>query len=357
MGRALWRAIRSCEGMENVMRESSYLQTGQITCHDAFGREIPCDGSGQDAEFRKGAPWPEPRFGRSEELVIDYLTGLTWTGNANVAEFPLRWQEALAYVLDMNRRKAFGYSGWRLPNRRELRSLMSYRTRKPALPEGHPFANIFLGWYWTSTTAAINPAYAWYVHMEGARMFYGNKEQSCLLWPVRGEGNGILPATGQTACYDAKGRIIPCADSGQDGELRLGLPWPESRFEIAGDAVTDRLTGLCWAKRADLTGNPVTWQDALLAVSRLNTGESGKAAWRLPNINELESLVDCSKHSPALPSGHPFEAVRESYWSSTTSMFEPDWAWALYLTKGATGVGQKKGPHFHVWPVSDPVGA
>jgi len=76
-------------------------------------------------------------------------------------------------------------------------------------------------------------------------------------------------------------------------------------------------------------------------------------SWRLPNINELESLVDCSTHSPALPNGHLFRDIREGYWSSTTSMFEPDWAWALYLSKGAVGVGQKKGPYFSVWPVYD----
>jgi hypothetical protein len=154
-----------------------YLQTGQITCHDAAGREICCRGGGQDAEFRRGAIWPIPRFEPSDEVVLDRLTGLTWTRNANLAAFPLRWQEALEYVTGMNEERAFSYSDWRLPNRRELRSLMSHQTKKPALPEGHPFTNIFLGWYWTSTTAMINPAYAWYVHMEGARMFYGNKEQ------------------------------------------------------------------------------------------------------------------------------------------------------------------------------------
>ncbi|MCO6414001.1 MAG: DUF1566 domain-containing protein [Thiogranum sp.] len=48
-----------------------------------------------------------------------------------------------------------------------------------------------------------------------------------------------------------------------------------------------------------------------------------------------------------------FSHVRDGYWSSTTSAFEPDWAWALYLDKGACGVGQKSGRHFHVWPVRD----
>jgi hypothetical protein len=34
-------------------------------------------------------------------------------------------------------------------------------------------------------------------------------------------------------------------------------------------------------------------------------------------------------------------------------MFEPDWAWALYLNKGAVGVGQKRGAHFSVWALCD----
>ena len=69
----------------------------------------------------------------------------------------------------------------------------------------------------------------------------------------------------------------------------------------------------------------------------------------------LESLVDCSQWEPALPRQSQFAQIRESYWPSTTSLFEPDWAWALYLDKGVVGVGQKSGQHFHVWPVCDSV--
>ena len=335
------------------MNKQRYLQTGQITCHDVSGNEIPCQGSGQDAEFKKGIPWPSPRFEPKGETVLDNLTGLTWTQDANLAEFPLTWQEALDYVSIMNREKAFGYFDWRLPNRRELLSLISYQTRKPALPESHPFSNVFLGWYWTSTTPSINTAYAWYIHMEGARTFYGGKEQFFLLWPCRGEGYKILPSTGQTQCYDASGRTIPCIGTGQDGEFRFGQVWPEPRFSILNEFVIDRLTDLCWVKKADLRGGPVTWTEAFDAVETLNQNSKGKVFWRLPNINELESLVDCSTHGPALPAGYPFKDVQEGYWSSTTSMSEPDWAWALYRTKGAIGVGQKRGAHVSVWAVCD----
>ena len=283
--------------------------------------------------------------------MLDQLTDLTWTQNANAAEFPMTWQEALEWVHHMNVEHAFGFSDWRLPNRRELRSLVSHQTRRPALPENHPFVNVFLSWYWTSTTAAIAPDHAWYVSMDGARMFYGGKDQSFMVWPVRGRG-ATLQATGQKLCYDARGTVIPCIGTGQDAAFQAGMPWPDSRFLIDTNSIVDQLTGLRWLRHADLTAGTVSWPDALAAIDELRRDEPA-LRWRLPNINELESLIDCAHHSPALPLGHAFTHLNEAYWSSTTSLFEPDWAWALYLNKGAIGVGQKSGVHYRVWAVAD----
>ena len=333
------------------MSSRHYLHTGQRTCHADDGREIPCEDSGQDASFAVGVSWPEPRFDLRDDEATDRLTGLIWCRNANLAEFPLNWADALDFVATMNREKRFGQRDWRMPNRRELRSLLSLQTKWPALPEGHPFVDVFNGWYWTSTSAAISPAHAWYVALDGARMFYGGKDQAFMLWPVRGEGLSVVPRTGQSLCYDAAGKIISCTGSGQDGELRCGAPWPEPRFEMLDTGVLDRLTGLLWRGNANLTLQPVVWREALAAVAALNREGAGRA-WRLPTINELESLVDCAAHSPALPSGHPLADVQDIYWSSTTSLFEPDWAWALYLEKGATGIGQKRFAQFSVLTVA-----
>ncbi len=328
------------------------LHTGQTGCYDEAGRGIPCQGSGQDGEFRLGAPWPEPRFVRQGETVLDQLTGLTWSRDANPNGFPVTWQEALDAIAAMNSDHYLGCNGWRLPNRLELRSLMSYQSRKPALPAGHPFENIFLGWYWSATSAAINPAYSWYVHLEGARMFYGKKDQYYLFWPVRGAGNGLLPRTGQKLCYNSAGEIIPGPGSGQDGDYRSGHHWPVPRFVPQELTVRDRLTDLCWTRKANMSDGPVSWQQALDLVREMNRSRfAGIDRWRLPNINELESLVDCAAHSPALPEDHPFISPHEGYWSATTSFFETDWAWVLYLVKGACGVGYKQGKTFAVWPV------
>src|ERR1039457_87617 len=70
-----------------------------------------------------------------------------------------------------------------------------------------------------------------------------------------------LPQTGQTSCYDANGNVINCAGTEQDGNVQAGVAWPNPRFTVSGDCVTDNLTGLMWAKNANLAGQ-LTWQGA-----------------------------------------------------------------------------------------------
>ena len=347
-----WRPSRfriALGGDEGYLSDAVLLSTGQTRCYDSSGREIPCRGTGQDAELRPGTS-VAPRFEEEGLLVRDRLTGLVWPKNAGLFELPMDWEEALQAVRELNRKGFLRASDWRLPNRRELRSLVHYEAMNPVLPPDHPFENVFHGWYWTSTTAAIAPSYAWNVHFGGGRMFYSAKTDSRMVWPVRGRSR--LWATGARMCYNARGEEIRCEGRGEDGEIRAGIPWPEPRFEPAGGIVRDRLTGLVWTRTTDLAPGLTTWDEALELVKELSRkGFCGRTDWRLPTINELESLVDASTHSPALPAGHPFQEVREFYWSSTTSFYDPLWAWALYLKKGAVGIGLKRGRHFYVWAV------
>ena len=329
------------------------LWTGLDACYDSNGKAMTCKGSGQDGEYRPGLPWPEPRFVmHNEDIVRDRATKLFWTADASLFPYPLTWQEGFEAIDEMNRVKQFGRDDWRLPNRREMRSLISHGARKPALQNDHPFKNVFLGWYWTSTTAAKAPRYAWYVNMEGGRMFYGRKDSYYLIWPVCGE-TVILPRTGQTRCFDDQGMEASCSNSAQDGKLLKGVSWPQPRFSKSkeGGGVVDNLTGLIWHPQSLLGSNQATRDEALAAVQDL--AEQSGQPWRLPTINELESMVDASSHSPALPEEHPFKNVQEAYWSSTTSYFEPDWAYVLYLHKGAVGVGYKKNRDFAIWPVME----
>jgi len=192
-----------------------------------------------------------------------------------------------------------------------------------------------------------------------------------------------LPRTGQESCYNAEGVIIDCAGTGQDGDRLAGVTGPASRFTDNRDGtVTDNMTGLIWLQNANCTdttgGIPrenglLDWPSALTWSNRLAAGKCGlsdnSAAgdWRLPNINELRSLVDYSAHDPALSSGHPFANVQSVwYWSSTTNPVYTSGAYnvgfsrgsihvnrKLYSAPGTSRVGTKTSSFLGVWPVRD----
>ena len=149
-----------------------------------------------------------------------------------------------------------------------------------------------------------------------------------------------IAATGQSASYV----------SGDDGGLRKGVAWPATRFTDNQDGtVTDHLTGLVWLKNAGCF-NPTNWDTALTDANTLGTGECGltdgstAGEWRLPNLNELESLIDVSASSPVITPGNPFTNVSTGiYWTSTAfwaggwggANAPPSYAWAIRLSDGS----------------------
>ena len=295
------------------------------------------------------------RFLLENETSVDRHTGLMWPIDAALLEFPMDWNAALESIRGLNRSGFLGHNDWKLPNRRELFSLMSHDTINPSLPAGHPFTGVFNGYYWTSSTCVRLPDQAWYVHLGGARVFKGMKYASYMVWPVRAaetDRRAGLFRTGQTRCFDSAGTAVDCRDTGQDGDLLAGREFPGERFEENGEAFLDRATGLTWLEDADISKGMTDWASAFDLIRGMNADRhGGYGDWRLPAIRELESLTDLNCHSPALPGTHPFRNVREFYWSSTTSMYDTEYAWVLYLTDGAVGVGFKTGADFHVWPV------
>jgi hypothetical protein len=347
MGFSFYRQILITSYHIKAMSIAYVLQTDQKRCFDPYGQEMPCTGSGQDGELGIGLRGPVPRFAElAPEVIQDELTGLAWPRKGVSFAFALRWAEALDHVRDLNREGFLGFSDWRLPNRRELRSLISHGRSRPALPRDHPFTHMQQTWYWTSTSSAMYPAHAWAVHLAGGRMFWNRKDQISMVWPVRGEST-VLPRTGQRGCFDSRGMAVSCSGTGQDAEFQKGAAWPQPRFERTEKDIVDRLTGLIWREIASQEPGLVTWPEVWQVIKDLR--EKTGTDWHLPNINELESLVDASQSSPALPEAHPFLGNPEVLWSSTSSGFEPDWAYGLYLHKGAVGVGHKRTARFGVW--------
>lgn len=301
------------------------LETDQVHCYSEEGEPISCRDSGQDAAYAKRFFMPAPgRFQVSGQVVKDKLARVSWTRNANPAVFPLSWQEALQYVMQMRAQRAHGCSHWQLPSRNLLFSLISHQQKNPALPADAPFEDIFTGYYWTSEGCSRLTDQAWYIHMGGGRVQRGMKHGSYMVWPVSPDATG------------SSGPDLPGSD----------------RFVAHGDCVHDTTTGLTWRRDADPARKKLTWAAALAFIRELNGNTAvDESCWRLPNVRELESLIDLSSHSPALTPGHSFINVRDAYWSSTTSIYEPRYAWTLYCRDGAVGVGFKPRAEFHAWPV------
>ena len=104
----------------------------------------------------------------------------------------------------------------------------------------------------------------------------------------------------------------------------IGLSLLKAEFLKNGDIVKDSVSKLEWQDNA--VGSTMTWEDAITHCEELSLG--GHSDWRLPNINELKSIVDRSKDYPAIVNG--FENTSSNYyWSSTTNENFKNRAWLV----------------------------
>jgi hypothetical protein len=165
-------------------------KTGQTTSY----------ATGDDGDLERGVALVSPRFTDNlDGTVTDNQTGLIWLKNANC--FGGRtWNNALSDSNGLENGECgltdgSGQGDWRLPNRRELFSLIHDEYVNPALPntagtgqwsEGDPFNNVDSYNYWSSNTYAGYANDAWYVYMYGGTVGGYPKTSIHRVWPVRG---------------------------------------------------------------------------------------------------------------------------------------------------------------------------
>jgi len=145
---------------------------------------------GDDGYYRMGVAWPNPRFvagtGISSNCVADNLTGLMWLRNPDATGRD--WSNAIAYCEAMDGALGRGgYTDWRLPNRRELESLLDLGQHMPTLPVGHPFIGVQIGMYWSGTVNVDFSFDAWVVRTnDGLVTGWNRTSTNVFVWPVRG---------------------------------------------------------------------------------------------------------------------------------------------------------------------------
>jgi len=189
-----------------VSERSRPPKTGQTECYKSASPWGTCTcgdtncPSGQDGDLEKGVSWPNPRFtDNSDGTVTDNLTGLIWLKNANC--YGTRsWANALSDANALANGTCSLSDGsiagdWRLPNVREMQSLVHYGVYDPVVPntagtakwtEGAPFTGVQSDLYWSSTAGAYYTDYAWYVYLNDGYVEDASKAAAYYVWPVRG---------------------------------------------------------------------------------------------------------------------------------------------------------------------------
>ena len=263
--------------------------------------------------------------------VYDTRTLLQWdrcpsgvTGASCAGGMPetQTWQQALQLPVLANTANHKGFSDWRLPNKNELESIVDLGVLPPTLEAG-AFPNTPSTAFFSSTVNYKNLGQAWKVNF--------------------GDGSVFVDAHGTAANV----RLV--RGGGTSGSAdRLNLPMPPSPYSAASGTVTDARTGLIWDNCSfGKTGTACTgasfqvsnWQDALLTSNAANnTSYKGFNDWRVPNKNELESLVDLGRLAPAIDASVFPDTQSHPYWSSTVNAKSAGQAWTVNFGDGSVSV-------------------
>jgi hypothetical protein len=177
-------------------------KTGQTQCYKDDGTTGTCTcgtancPSRQDGDLERGVSWPTPRFtDNGNGTVTDNLTGLMWLKDGDCLG-PRTWSAAFTYVSNLNAGTNYScdgftagtYSDWRLPNLRELYSLIHLGQANSAMwLNTQGFSGVQSSIYWSSTTYASSTEFAWYVFLNLGYVSYDDKANyGFYVWPVRG---------------------------------------------------------------------------------------------------------------------------------------------------------------------------
>lgn len=232
--------------------------TGQTLCYNASS-SMACPSSsgadfyGQDAQYKSKCA--KQSFSSSLRVVVDNNTGLIWEKSPSSKYYD--WANAVNHCADLNESNYSGISDWRIPNPFEFLTIVNN-------DKCYPSTNS----YFTNMTKSV---YALWTSLE-----------------YNGKGRYFKPNEGRLGFTSKTNDQQVLCVSGPE------LPIPASSdFETSSDGltVTDKLTGLMWQK--EYLEEEKIWKDALKYCEDLTY--AGYDDWRLPNKNELASLLDPGK--------------------------------------------------------------
>ncbi len=272
--------------------------------------------------------------GNADGTVFDTATGLTWmrcavgqtwsgTTCSGTASHHT-WAQAMALTSTHA-----GFGDWRLPNIRELQSIINYWNASPAIESAAAFPATPSTAFWSATGSQWNVVSdAWYVDFNDGDTGFASKTQAGVgyTWAARLVRGGVSSALLNPARPDSD-----YADfgAGMVKHLPSGLIWQRC---AKGQVWTGSL--------CDGTALTYTHAQAWALTDTLG----GYNDWRLPTPEELLSLADYQLRSPAINSAWfpnlQIAGSMSAFWTSMRyrSPFTGQ-SWAVNFIAGASGGG------------------
>lgn len=262
----------------NVIISLSYpiVDTGQVICSNNNNLiDFPEPGDsffGQDAQYDSVKP---SYTDNGDGTITDNITGLIWTQELSPSSMNL--EEAKDYVNNLN---LAGITEWRIPTQKELWSIKDFSKGWPWLDSNYfylcekDFEESQQG-TWSSDT-----------YLKTTNINKDNKKYvRCVSGKIYGENNFVVNKEG---------------------------------------TVKDNATGLMWAQED--SQKAMNWDEALSYAEQ--SQYAGYNDWRLPNIKELQSIVDYSENYPLIDTdvfnissiiNKEGNSNYPNYWTNTTT--------------------------------------
>jgi len=329
------------------------VDTGQATCYNSDGTEITCPAAGatfygQDAQFVGNAP---SYTDNGDGTITDNVTGLVWQqspdtdndGDIDAAD-KMSYENAITYCQDLS---LAGHDDWQLPAIKQLYSLIDFSGVDPSGYEETdtsrliPFIDTdYFDFAYGDTDAGeriIDSQYA-------SSTLYVGGDMEQLLFGVN-FADGRIKGYGLSLFGQEKTFSVAC--------VRESNNYGVNDFTDNGDdTITDEATGLMWAQEDSDAG--MNWEAALAWAQEKNANNYlGYSDWRLPDVKELQSIVDYSRapdatdpadEGPALDPLFSVSTITNEagnsdypyYWSSTSARFQArgDFYYVWYVAAG-----------------------
>ena len=269
-------------------------KSGQTLSYDADGNLVT-DGSIKDDGFYQAGEARD--FSLNSNVVTDSVSGIDWEDTPHSSSTEVSYSKAKEYCSKLN---LDSKDNWRVPTLKEFTQLINYAKRGPALDSEFKYAKYGLDsvGYWSSTKSTFR----WWI--------------------------SLLTGNDHFYITDNNKHYVKCVNN-------INSNWKEANFTREDGIVKDNNSKLFWQDNTTISNK--SWIEAINYCESLNLG--GYSNWRLPNINELGSIIDHNSNSNLDKIFK--QSTSDLYWSSTSHAAQTSIAWVINFKYGSNAYKTK----------------